>query len=108
MDAGSGYPRRVFREANGRGVSFTMDGKPLEAFEGETLLAALMAERGWTLRRTECENAARGMFCGMGVCMDCLVHLEGEGLVRACFVFVREGMACRTPIPADGVGYPIE
>jgi len=89
-------------------VSFTMDGERIEGFEGETLLAALMAERGWSIRRTEIENAARGMFCGMGVCMDCLVHLEGEGLVRSCMVFVREGMVCRTPVPAEGMGYPIE
>jgi sarcosine oxidase subunit alpha len=84
-----------------------LNGDEVQAFEGETLLAALMTEYGWSLRRTECHNTPRGMFCGMGVCADCLVHLEGEGIVRACMVFVRQGLVCRTLSPAEGSGYPI-
>ena len=102
------YPRRIFRRPNASRATFTLDGEALVAFEGETLLAALMSEKGWPLRRTECQDTARGMFCGMGVCMDCLVHVEGEGIVRACMVFVREGLVCRTLVPADGTGYLVD
>jgi sarcosine oxidase subunit alpha len=102
------YPRRIFRRPDAARVSFTLDGEALAAFEGETLLAALMSERGWPLRRTECQDRARGMFCGMGVCMDCLLHIEGEGIVRACMVFVRQGLVCRTLLPTDGAGYQVD
>ena len=102
------YPQRIFRHPDATRVAFTLDDEAVEGFEGETLLAALMSERGWSLRRTECHNMPRGMFCGMGACMDCLVHIEGEGLVRACMVVVRQGMVCRTLNPSEGTGYPIE
>jgi predicted molibdopterin-dependent oxidoreductase YjgC len=99
------YPRRIFRQADTAYVTFMLDGEAVEARAGETLLAALMSERGWSLRRTECHNTPRGMFCGMGVCMDCLVHIESEGIVRACMVVVRPGAVCRTLRPAEGTGY---
>lgn len=102
------FPQRTFRTGEGRRVAFTFDGERVEGVAGETLVAALMSERGWTLRRTETRNDPRGMFCGMGVCQECLVHLEGVGLVRTCMTLLREGMVLRTPIPQDGVGYPID
>ena len=104
----STHPRRIFRRPDAPRVTFSLDGEMVAAFEGETLLAALMSERGWPLRRTERQDNARGMFCGMGVCMDCLVYLEGEGIARACMVFVRQGLVCRTLIPANGAGYPVD
>ena len=103
----SGYPRRVFRRADAPRVTFTLDGEAVEAVAGETLLAALLSIRSWPLRSTESAHAPRGMFCGMGVCMDCLVHVEGEGLVRACTTFVRAGLVCQTLRPAEGAGYPL-
>ena len=102
------YPRRIFRQPHAPRVTFMLNGETVQACAGETLLAALLSERGWPLRWTECANAPRGMFCGMGVCMDCLVHIEGEGIVRACMVVVRPGLVCRTLMPADDTGYPRE
>lgn len=32
------------------------------------------------------------MFCGIGLCYDCMVTIEGVGNVRACITPVREGM----------------
>ena len=101
-------PERVFRSPSAPRVSFTLDGQSIHAIEGESLLAALMAECGWTLRYTERENTPRGMFCGMGVCMDCLIHLEGKGLISACMESVHEGMKCRTPIPSEDSGYELD
>jgi predicted molibdopterin-dependent oxidoreductase YjgC len=107
LESSAAYPRRIFRRPDAPRVTFTLNGDTVQAFEGETLLATLMSECGWSLRRTECHNTPRGMFCGMGVCTDCLVHLEGEGIVRACMVFVRQGLVCRTLSPTEGSGYPI-
>ena len=99
------HPRRIFRRPDAVRITFMLDGDTVSAFEGETLLAVLMNERGWILRRTECQDTARGMFCGMGVCMDCLLHIEGKGIVRACMVNVQQGLVCRSLSSADGVGY---
>jgi predicted molibdopterin-dependent oxidoreductase YjgC len=99
------YPRRMFRQAEAARVTFMLDGEAVEACAGETLLAALMSQRGWSWRRTEAHNTPRGMFCGMGVCMDCLVHIAGEGIVRACMVVVRPGAVCRMLRPAEDAGY---
>lgn len=103
-----GHPVRIFRHPDTPRITFTLDGETIEAFENETLLAALMSARGWSLRQTECAHTPRGMFCGMGVCMDCVVHVEGEGIVRACMFIVRQGLVCRTLIPAEDAGYPID
>ena len=100
------FPCRILRRSEGAiRVTFTIDGESVSGFEGETLLAALMSERGWPLRRTEIFDRPRGMFCGMGSCMDCLVHVAGEGIVRACMAFVRRELVCTTLIPVDGAGY---
>ena len=34
----------------------------------------------------------RGVFCGMGVCFDCLVVVDGVPNTRACTTWVRDGM----------------
>ena len=43
-------------------------------------------------------GAPRGVFCGMGVCFDCLVVIDGEPSRRACVTFVTEGMRVETQI----------
>ena len=63
----------------------------LPALEGETVAAALTAAGILGLRRTR-EGAMRGAFCGMGVCFDCLVCIDGLPNQRACMTKVRAGM----------------
>ena len=36
------------------------------------------------------------MFCGIGVCFDCLVTVNGAPKVRACLTPVAEGMIVQT------------
>lgn len=80
----------------GRPLGFFFDGRPVAAFEGETVAAALLAAGHRTLRTTAVTGASRGIFCGMGVCFDCLVVIDGEPSRRACVTFVREGMRVET------------
>jgi predicted molibdopterin-dependent oxidoreductase YjgC len=61
------------------------------AYEGETIAAALIAAGHRTLRHTP-SGSPRGIFCGIGVCYDCLVTVESVGNVRACVTPVRAGM----------------
>jgi predicted molibdopterin-dependent oxidoreductase YjgC len=76
-------------------VTITVDGRPISAFAGESLAAALFAAGIRTLRRSPRAATPRGMFCLMGVCQECLVRLDGRR-VTACEEPVREGMAITT------------
>lgn len=78
-------------ECVSRTVSITFEGGLLEAFDGETVAAALTAAGIVDMRRTQ-NDRPRGIFCGMGVCFDCLVSVDGRPSQRACLTKVRDGM----------------
>jgi len=67
------------------------DGQPLTAIAGETIAATLLAH-GEVTSSTAKDGAPRGVFCGMGVCHDCLVTVDGRASQRACMTKVRGGM----------------
>lgn len=72
-------------------VEIVLDGHPVEAYLGETVAAVLLAE-GEVATRTTVKGEPRGIFCGMGVCWDCLVVVDGVPNTRACMTWVRDGM----------------
>ena len=76
-------------------VSFTMDGRPVEAHAGESLAAALLAAGIGTLRMSPRGGEPRGAFCWMGLCQECTVTVDG---VRrpACRAEARDGMVVRS------------
>jgi predicted molibdopterin-dependent oxidoreductase YjgC len=75
----------------GAQLSLTLDGRTVSAYEGETVAAVLLAE-GHVATRTTRRGSPRGVYCGMGVCFDCLVVVDGVPNTRACVTWVREGM----------------
>ena len=87
---------------HGAPVSITFETRPVPALEGETVAAALAAAGITALRRSQ-DGAARGLFCGMGVCFDCLVTVDRRPGQRACMTRVRDGMAIAYHRD-DGVG----
>ena len=72
-------------------VTITLDGRPVTAYEGETVAAVLFAE-GSPQTRVTVGGEPRGVFCGMGTCFDCLVVVDDLPNTRACMTWVREGM----------------
>lgn len=70
--------------ARGNEFSFQWNGEKIRAYEGETILGALIAAGIHTLRHTDQHKEPRGMLCGMGVCFDCLVSVDGVAGIRAC------------------------
>ena len=68
------------------------EGRPLECFEGDSVSAALIAA-GEYVCRAAADGTPRGAFCGMGICSECLVTIDGQPGHRACMTLVREGMA---------------
>jgi D-hydroxyproline dehydrogenase subunit gamma len=78
-------------------VTILLDGEPVEAFEGETVAAVLLA-RGRVETRRTVGGEPRGIFCGMGVCFDCLMVIDGIPNTRACMTWVREGLDVRSQV----------
>ena len=72
-------------------VQFHWNGVFLEAAEGDSIAAAL-AENGITKLGSSRTGRPRGIFCGMGVCHECLVCVDGIPSVRACMTDVQSGM----------------
>jgi NADPH-dependent 2,4-dienoyl-CoA reductase/sulfur reductase-like enzyme len=104
---------------SGERISFIFDGQPVSATAGQSLAAALTAAGILSLRETA-SGGARGVFCGMGVCQDCLVVVDGVPNQRACMVRVarsatveRQTIAAVPPIrddlpPVALQDYPVE
>ena len=82
---------RIDSIQRGLPVTIRVNGGSIQAFSGETLLAALIAAGIRVLRRSP-QGEPRGGFCGMGVCRECLVTVNGTPDVRACMVTVEAGM----------------
>jgi predicted molibdopterin-dependent oxidoreductase YjgC len=90
----------------GPGLSISCDGTPLAARAGQTVAAALLAAGRRTFRYTGRHGRPRGLFCGMGVCFDCLVRIDGRPNVRACQTPVAEGMRVETQRGAGSLEAP--
>lgn len=82
--------------AKGAPVRFTMDGHTVEAREGDTVTAALVAAGREICRTTPVTGAPRSPYCLMGVCFECLVVIDGVGNRQGCLTPVREGMQVHT------------
>jgi predicted molibdopterin-dependent oxidoreductase YjgC len=78
-------------------VQITVDNRPVACRAGETIAAALTEAGVDAWRTTRRAGERRGLFCGIGVCFDCLVTINGERPVRACLATVRPGDRIVTP-----------
>jgi sarcosine oxidase subunit alpha len=79
-----------------RSVTFTLDGKPIAAYHGETIGAALCASGVQTLSRSFKYHRRRGLLCAAGRCPNCLMTVDGVPNVRTCVEPVREGAVVRS------------
>lgn len=85
----------------GQPVDVTIDGRPHRAYAGETVATVLFAAGVNAFHRSR-SGQARGPFCNMGACFDCLVRVGAAGepisgsWVRACMTLVQGGMAIVT------------
>jgi predicted molibdopterin-dependent oxidoreductase YjgC len=75
----------------GPAVRVVLEGREVQAYRGETVATVLLAE-GHVATRTTPSGEPRGVFCGMGVCFDCLVVVDGVPNTRACTTLVTDGL----------------
>lgn len=65
--------------------------RKIQARSGQTIAATMIAAGITTIRQTP-THEPRGLFCGMGVCFECLVTINGNPDQRACMTLVQAGM----------------
>ena len=81
-------------------IRFVVDGEPLCARQGESVMTALATTVGH-VRRADFSQERRAGFCMMGACQDCwLWRANGERL-RACTSRVEDGMQLMTRSPGE-------
>jgi aerobic-type carbon monoxide dehydrogenase small subunit (CoxS/CutS family) len=80
----------------GRRIDFTFDGAAVEGREGEPIAAALFAAGYRVLRTMPRFGGARGAYCMIGRCTDCMVVANGIPNVPACLTPVTPGLDVRT------------
>ncbi|MVU82403.1 (2Fe-2S)-binding protein [Nocardia sp. ET3-3] len=78
-----------------RPLSITVDGAVVAGVHGQTLASVLLAG-GRPQWRTAPTGGARGVFCGIGVCFDCVATVNGVPDVRLCRRPARDGDAVTT------------
>ena len=79
----------------GERLAFDFEGESFEARGGDSVAAALLANRAIVFRYTPVSGAARGPWCLIGNCHECLVEIDGEPNRQACMIEVRAGMRVR-------------
>ncbi len=73
-------------------VTFFVNGESVTAYKGEMLLASLIAAGYNRLKKSPLKKEPRGALCGMGVCFECIVTVNGIPNIRSCMTEVEENM----------------
>jgi predicted molibdopterin-dependent oxidoreductase YjgC len=76
--------------------SIEVDGKQVQALPGQSVAAALIQAGIWQCRLHPISGEPRGPYCGMGVCFECELEIDGMVGTRACLVTVQPGMVINT------------
>jgi sarcosine oxidase subunit alpha len=76
-------------------LKITVNGKPVEVPSG-AMVSAAVARAGVTAFRRSVTGEPRGPLCGMGICFECRVTVDGRPHVRSCQIPCRPGMEVRT------------
>ena len=75
-------------------VTMTVDGDRVSVPFGTTVAVAVMIS-GRSLR-ISVTGEPRGPLCGMGICFECRLAINGTPHARSCQVLCEEGMQVRT------------
>jgi predicted molibdopterin-dependent oxidoreductase YjgC len=76
-------------------VHFRFEERTIEAREGDTIAAALLAAGISHFRSAPESGSPRAPYCMMGVCFECLVEVDGLANCQSCMVRVEPGMRVR-------------
>lgn len=78
-------------------ITLTINNIEITVDEGTTVAAAIF-NTGVTGFRTSVAGESRGPLCGMGICFECRVTINGVAHQRSCSVMAAEGMEVVTDV----------
>ena len=78
-------------------IEISVNGAKVKAPAGATVAAAV-ALAGVTASRTSVSGEPRGPLCGMGICFECRVTIDGRRHCRSCQILCKPGMEVRTDV----------
>lgn len=91
-------------------IVISVDDTSVQGVSGQTIAGVLLASDRLSWRATSARGAKRGLFCGIGVCFDCIAEVNGERDVRLCQRRATDGDSVRTqhdampvPVPEEGI-----
>ena len=73
-------------------ISFTFNGIAVQCEEGQSIAAAVINSRTLALRKTRFGEEPRSVFCGIGICFDCVVVVDGVANQRSCLIEAKADM----------------
>ena len=76
-------------------VTLSVNGVSVEIPAGSMVSAAILKTETHGFRRSV-TGEPRGPLCGMGICFECRVTIDGEQHCRSCQTVCRDGMDVRT------------
>ncbi|MFN7928108.1 MAG: (2Fe-2S)-binding protein [Blastocatellia bacterium] len=76
-------------------IALTINGHALDVPAGSTVAAAVAFTGSVTFRRSV-RGEARAPLCGMGICFECRVTINGEPHARSCQIVCQPGMQVET------------
>jgi predicted molibdopterin-dependent oxidoreductase YjgC len=79
-----------------KSLQIFIDGKAIDALEGESIASAMYAAGLRVHRITPKHGEPRGVFCNIGRCTDCIMIVDGQPNVRTCVTVVKDGMRVET------------
>lgn len=84
-------------------VEVRLDGRSVLAVPGTSVASLLLEQNILAWRYNLVTGELRGPFCGMGICFECELTVDGRRAVRACGEPVRAGMVIETELGAARV-----
>jgi sarcosine oxidase, subunit alpha len=89
--------RRIKIETRrGRKFEIEVDGRKVLAYEGETIAAVLLAAGIRVSRLTPNKHEPRGVYCGIGICHECVMVVNGVPDIRICQTLATPGCKVAT------------
>ena len=76
-------------------ITLFVNGASVTVPEGSTVAAAIVIA-GTTLFRRSVTGEPRGPLCGMGICFECRVTINGQTHQKSCQILCVRGMNVRT------------
>jgi sarcosine oxidase subunit alpha len=78
-------------------VSLTVNGRPIEVSAG-AMVSAAVALSGTVAFRRSVTGEPRAPLCGMGICFECRVTIDGRAHAKSCQIPCEQGMEVQTDV----------